>query len=631
MKFVLIGDVGGAGGFHAGDEAMLEAAIDQIRVRGATDIVVISDDPIDTAARYGVQAIPRIGFPAENPLVDSPCDTRLDAVLELLHARGTASDRGAVVDDSTATARAVIEAVASSDGLIVTGGGNLSSSWPDHVYERVALLEIARHLRVPSIVTGQTLGPHLTKRQHELLAGSLGFARLVGLREQDSYEMADTLLPPTTPRRLQLDDAAFLGSGAACRVDGELDGVQRLPEERSFVALTLNQPCADGADELVGGFAEFVKRLQSTTGLPVWFIPHVGRLDGEPTGDILLGARLLERLGHGAGFEVAPLLAPRTIAALTRRAAAVVSTRYHPLVFGTAGAVPCLGITQDAYTATKLRGALRHAGLADWTVPLEAVTTGLAGELFDELWERRDEIARHLDPLSTTWRARQVRHWDEMWEAVTSQGSGVPVSRVADEPPDTLVPELVALADAQAVADSLTARVAVDERRWRASFRDAERYARSLEATLAARVIEIDGLHHALAESESRVLGLEARQAMIEAEGIQLLDDAMHAERSAVAARALAVDVRRQLDASAARNTEMVASLAAATAAESFHRARVDQLRATKTLRWTSALRRAWGRIRPGRRVVRKFKRRAGSTQPGIRSPSSAEASVFRR
>ena len=49
------------------DEAMLDAAIDALRQRGEVDITVVSRGPHDTAARYGVRAIPPIGFAVDGP------------------------------------------------------------------------------------------------------------------------------------------------------------------------------------------------------------------------------------------------------------------------------------------------------------------------------------------------------------------------------------------------------------------------------------------------------------------------------------------------------------------------------------------------------------------------------------
>ena len=67
-------------------------------------------------------------------------------------------------------------------------------------------------------MTGQTIGPDLRAREMALLADALDGARLVGLRERGSLRLTSTLLPTSTPRRLQLDDAANLPEGCGAGV-----------------------------------------------------------------------------------------------------------------------------------------------------------------------------------------------------------------------------------------------------------------------------------------------------------------------------------------------------------------------------------------------------------------------------
>jgi len=94
--------------------------------------------------------------------------------------------------------------------LIVSGGGNFSSTWPDLLYERATLLHLARIFGKPAVVLGQTLGPELSGAERRLLAETLSSARFVGLRELPSAVLAMELGVP--PERLwyQCDDALFV-------------------------------------------------------------------------------------------------------------------------------------------------------------------------------------------------------------------------------------------------------------------------------------------------------------------------------------------------------------------------------------------------------------------------------------
>ena len=59
-------------------------------------------------------------------------------MLDRLLADATSRGQGSTALEATS------KAVAGADGLVVSGGGNLSSTWPDLLYERVALLNLAR-------------------------------------------------------------------------------------------------------------------------------------------------------------------------------------------------------------------------------------------------------------------------------------------------------------------------------------------------------------------------------------------------------------------------------------------------------------------------------------------------------
>ena len=167
MRVVVIGDVGVAGGMmHIGDEAMFDAMVEALRARGADAITGISSAPAETAVRYGIDAIDRIGFEGSR----AEMQARFDAVV--------AAVDGAAGLPREDPARAVIDAVAGADAVVIAGGGNLASNWPLHVFERAALVAIAERLDRPLVVSGQTFGPRLEGVDRELVGRLLRSARL---------------------------------------------------------------------------------------------------------------------------------------------------------------------------------------------------------------------------------------------------------------------------------------------------------------------------------------------------------------------------------------------------------------------------------------------------------------------
>jgi polysaccharide pyruvyl transferase WcaK-like protein len=161
-RLLLIADIGGERARHIGDEAMLEANLGALReLFPQASFTIVARDPGWVCRRYGVAAIPAAGS----------------------------------------------EAVASCDAVILSGGGNLSSSWPELLHERIALLELAHRGGKPAVVLGQTLGPQLSAGERQSLAVALQQARFVGVRELPSALLAIELGVPHERIWYQFDDA----------------------------------------------------------------------------------------------------------------------------------------------------------------------------------------------------------------------------------------------------------------------------------------------------------------------------------------------------------------------------------------------------------------------------------------
>ena len=273
MRVVALGDVGVVDDMmHIGDEAMFQAASTR-RGHAARRSSRSHSAPAETAARYGVDALPRIRF---DGLDRAASEARLAAVLALADGRDAlgAGD----------PAHGVVAAVADADGVVIAGGGNLASTWPFHVYERAALAGVAARLGRPVVVTGQTLGPDLLGRDRELVAQLLRSARIVGVREAPSQRLAADL---GVDARLGVDDASFLGlppSGFRAKRDGVL------------VSLSLSLGRAPRV-ETVPRIARLVDAAADLVGGPVRFHAHFGPLTGAvPRGDAVLHEEVRARL-----------------------------------------------------------------------------------------------------------------------------------------------------------------------------------------------------------------------------------------------------------------------------------------------------------------------------------------------
>ncbi|MFI8593112.1 polysaccharide pyruvyl transferase family protein [Microbacterium sp. NPDC078428] len=392
MRVIAIGDIGVTDGMmHIGDEAMFGALVDELRARGVEEITALSAAPAETAARYGVDAMPRIGFPAG----------RSEGAARFAAVRAAISGDRPFPDDPFWSVR---DAVSGADAVVVAGGGNMASTWPLHIFERAALALLARAAGIPFVVTGQTLGPHLSDDDRAVLAGALGSARLVGLRESASGRLARDLGIPAERSAVTLDDASFLGWEEPAQ-----DAAAS--EDLTLVSLSTHLGGRD-RDAVVRGLAAGLDDLADATGRPTLFHAHWGSLrPGDVRGDAVLHEAVRERMRTPS--RSTPTGDSRSAAALARRASLLVSSRYHPVVFAAPAGVPVVALTADDYTTVKLTGALAPWG-QHRVVDLDAAASGSLSRPLRAADASRAETRRTAEARRPAARDAAVAWWDRV-------------------------------------------------------------------------------------------------------------------------------------------------------------------------------------------------------------------------
>jgi polysaccharide pyruvyl transferase WcaK-like protein len=371
MHIVTIGDIGPIDDMiHIGDEAMFDAAVRELRARGVDRITGITSNPADTVARYAVEAV-------------------------LPLARGGSAEQ-------------LREAVASADGVLVAGGGNISSVWPSHIVERANLARIAAELGRPFVVSGQTIGPVLTGADRETVAGMLGSARLTGTREAASAALVRALGLPADRTAQNVDDASFLGDG------GHLSGqAGRAPSAEPYALITFARHVGEADSErALDAFAALLDAVAEQTGLELVFHAHFGSLRDDIRGDSLVHAAVADRLRTDRVRVVPPTDVPAS-AHLARAAALVVTSRYHPAVFAGPGGVPTIGIPVDEYTEVKLRGALGGFG-QDGILPIAELLEGGGGATVGRIWDARAQTRERGNRIAEEARRNAAAWWDRV-------------------------------------------------------------------------------------------------------------------------------------------------------------------------------------------------------------------------
>jgi polysaccharide pyruvyl transferase WcaK-like protein len=400
VRVVAIGDVGVIDEMiHVGDEAMFEAFIDAMRTRGLESVVAISANPSETVARYSdevsrVKAIRGIGF-APTAGGREAQEDRVDRVV-----RTAAGETGLLPDDDSA--HAVIDAIRESDGVAVTGGGNLASTWPSHIFERLAIAGIADALDRPVVVSGQTLGPQLTEADSALVSRLLGIARLVSVRESASFAVAKRLSAPADRLRLGADDASFL-----------LD--EALPALPYCVVTLANHVGDADRDAVITAVADLLDEVVATSDLDIIFLAHFGSLDDSRVrGDSVVHERVMAQMESQRVMAAVPTDA-RAAARIARSASLVVTSRYHPAVFAVPAGVATIGIPVDDYTSVKLTGALENFS-QNGILPVTALLAGDGPALLARVWEARNATATAGRAIAETQRAATAAWWDRVAE-----------------------------------------------------------------------------------------------------------------------------------------------------------------------------------------------------------------------
>lgn len=414
MGVVILGDVGATVSYHVGDEAMTEYALAALAERGVDDVTVVAANVKAATERFGRRAISRIGFDVAQS--DAWRADRHDQIVQSLRRTGPGLG-------GSDPAWEVIRAVAASTGVIVCGGGNIAAQFPNHLHERMALAEIARHFGKPVVFTSQTFGPLFKPSQVEAVSAMLGGADLVGARELSSHELALELGAPPDRTAHTLDDGFWLEP-----TDADLERVERLGLPDDFIVAGFTGHAGSTGwtrEENQRRVAETLELVAADLSLPVLLVSHVGSLVTERRNhDQVANDAIAARTS--AAVTALPMLSSGEVVALTRRARLNLSSRYHPTVFGPAAGVPSVAITQSLYSSVKIGGALRNVGLEDYAIPAASWRPELVVEAARLQMSPSTGFRVHMASVRDVRRAESTRWWDAVAACVQGRGLGTP-------------------------------------------------------------------------------------------------------------------------------------------------------------------------------------------------------------
>ena len=253
-SLVIVADVG-AGPFHVGDEAMLAANVAALR----------RHDP----------------------------DVRVTVI-----------GRGATATGAGGAARGSDRRGPGAGGLFLSGGGNLSSSWPDLLHQRDPLDARGAAAGLPVVTGGQTIGPELAPGERAALAGRPGRRRRTsGSASSPRRRWRCAMGVPADRLGYQPDDAFFLAGRPPTAAEAPVCRTSPSWPSRSI----RRSPRPDSRAGL-SGLAAQLARIAAESGLRLVFLPHVGPLGSPATRTDRGGgrARPAPARREGAGARCSP-------------------------------------------------------------------------------------------------------------------------------------------------------------------------------------------------------------------------------------------------------------------------------------------------------------------------------------
>lgn len=395
MRIAVLADLGQEV-YHVGDEAIGHAACAELERRGAT-VVLLTRDVEDTRSHFGpVAAVPTLAFPW-------PPAQRADYL-----RRVTAMAAGQEVPDAPVSD--LLGTLSSCDGLLIAGGGNLTSTYGWLLDERVAVARLADSLGMPVVISGQTLGPVLDEVDAANVASMVQVCRWAGFRDEVSCSRARSLATEAAGRIVDtLDDATFWWPEAKVpRPAAGSDG--------PHVVVTL-APGTGSLDsqEVAAAVGSALGRFLAAREGRVTFVPHMGT-PGATDGDVAFHEAVAAALGRPATLR--PIADAAEAAALVAGADLVVTSRFHPAVFALSHAVPVLALTATEYDVVRLEGLLNRWGMPGWTLALAGCRTSALSEGLEAVWQDRAAIATHLENRRPELRAAHHDWWDAVVEAL---------------------------------------------------------------------------------------------------------------------------------------------------------------------------------------------------------------------
>lgn len=312
-----------------------------------------------------------------------------------------------------------VEDIRTVDSLLIIENEALSSRDSAAIYERAALVAVAKHLGKPVVFSSQVVGSPLSQADEMVLARTYSRADRVGVADERSR---DWCAEHGIRASASLDLATLFNPGQRL-LDGSeyfdfIGGIGELPD--TYVSVSLS----DLSEQQIALAATALDRLHAQTRLCIVFVPHQSNPLTQD-GDVALHRKVASRMWSPT--VVAPAIHADQAAMLHHGAAFTLTTSFRAAALSLGQGVPAYGLYTGPDSYHSFYGMLSNFGLQDFIAPLnllgsETVHASLremAEHFYWGLYPALREQSQKLRDFAQSW-----------WNAVDDTLSGERVARM---------------------------------------------------------------------------------------------------------------------------------------------------------------------------------------------------------
>ncbi len=345
--------ISGYYGFHnSGDDSILKAMIDSLRTAQPNlRIMALSNDPKETSAIYGIDAIYRFNFP------------RI-----LWHLRKTR--------------------------LLLSGGGSLIQDVTSDksLAYYLGIIRLGKKLGAKVMLYANGIGPIHHESNHKKIRRVLNDVDLITLREPSSLEELQRF-GVTKPKIQITADPAFTLAPVSADEAARLAREAGIPAGKPYCGIAL-RPWQYADPELEKTIAAAADYIYSRHGIEVLFIPM------QEAKDLSIAERTLSLMKQpGAILQKQPT--PAQLLGLVGGAQFILGMRLHTLIYAAKMGTPVIGLAYDP----KVESTMAYLG-QNYIESARHLNPLTLQRHIDEILQNRPRICQELEAAGTAFREK---------------------------------------------------------------------------------------------------------------------------------------------------------------------------------------------------------------------------------